>query len=78
MSVGSYAAVRSFWFAQKRLIKPTTMGISPMSVQTKSDEEPDAAWAAATTIQTPKAIIPAEIKNESASSMIGPLQIAHI
>jgi hypothetical protein len=65
--VGSYAAVRSFWFAQKRLIKPTTTGISPMSVQTKL--EPDAVLAAKTTTKIPKAINPAEIRNEKTLSI---------
>jgi hypothetical protein len=51
--------------SEKRLINPTTTGISPTSVQTKS--EPDVAWAA--TIQTPKAISPTEIRYETAVSM---------
>jgi hypothetical protein len=42
---------------------------SPMSVQAKGQP---AAIVAATT-QTPKAIIPTEIRNESTVSMIGPL-----
>jgi hypothetical protein len=39
----------------------------------KSDS--DAALAATATIQTPKATIPTEIKNESTLSMIGPLSL---
>jgi hypothetical protein len=40
--------------------------------------ELDAAWAATATIQTPKRIIPTEIKNESTLSMIGPLSLERI
>jgi hypothetical protein len=43
-----------------------------MSVQAKG--EPAASVPA--TIQTPKAMIPAEIKSESTVSMIGPLLLA--
>src|SRR5882672_6353266 len=68
--VRRYAAL-SFLISQKRLINPTTTGISPTSVQTKS--EPDAALAATTTIQTPKAISPTEIKYERAVSMASTL-----
>jgi hypothetical protein len=49
--------------SEKRLINPTPTGISPTSVQTKS--EPDPALAA--TIQTPKAITPTEIRYEKAA-----------
>ena len=42
---------------------------SPMSVQAKGQP----AMIVPATTQTPKAIIPAEIKNESTVSMIGPL-----
>jgi hypothetical protein len=49
--------------SEKRLINPTPTGISPTSVQTKS--EPDPALAA--TIQTPKAISPTEIRYEKAA-----------
>jgi hypothetical protein len=47
--------------------------MSPTSVQMKSDS--DAALAATATIQTPKATIPTETKNESTLSMIGPLSL---
>ena len=62
--VRRYVAL-SFRISEKRLINPTTTGISPTSVQTKS--EPDPALAA--TIQTPKAISPIEIRYERAVSM---------
>ena len=52
---------------QKRLIKPTTTGISPMSVQTKL--ETDAVLAAKTTTKIPKTINPAEIRNEKTLSI---------
>jgi len=42
---------------------------SPISVQAK--DQPAAVVPATT--QTPKAIIPAEIRNENTASMIGPL-----
>jgi hypothetical protein len=60
--VRRYVAL-SFRISKKRLINPTTTGISPTSVQTKS--EPDPALAA--TIQTPKAITPTEIRYEKAA-----------
>jgi hypothetical protein len=67
VSVGNYAAVRSFFLIQKRLIKPTTTGISPMSVQTML--ETDAVLAAKTMTKIPKAINPAEIRNENTLSI---------
>jgi hypothetical protein len=72
----SYAALCSFWISQKRLIKPTTTGVSPMSVQTKA--EPDVVLAAKTTTKIPKAINPAEIRNESTPSILSsfPLRFA--
>src|SRR5437016_2275259 len=45
------------------------MASSPMIVQAKGQP----AVIVPTTTQTPKAIIPAEIRNESTISMIGPL-----
>ena len=56
----------------KGLINSTMTVSSPMSVQAKG--EPAASVPA--TIQTPKAMIPAEIKSESTVSMIGPLLLA--
>jgi hypothetical protein len=53
----------------QKLIDPTMTGSIPMSGQAKGKP---AAIVTATT-QTPKAIIPAEIKNESTVSMIAPL-----
>jgi hypothetical protein len=63
----------SFRISEKRLIDPTTTGINPTRVQKKS--ESDAALAATATIETPKAIIPAEIKNENNLSMISPFSL---
>jgi hypothetical protein len=53
----------------KRLSTPTRMARSPMIVQAKGQP----AVIVPTTTQTPKAIIPAEMRNESTISMIGPL-----
>jgi hypothetical protein len=55
----------------QKLIDPTMTGSNPMSVQAKGQP---AAIVPATT-QTPKAIIPAEIKNESTVSMMGARKI---
>src|SRR5258705_9728435 len=52
----------------QRLSTPTRMASSPMIVQAKGQP----AVIVPTTTQTPKAIIPAEIRNESTISMIGP------
>ena len=49
-----------------RLSNPTVTASSPMSVQGQP------AVIVSATTQTPKAIIPAEIRNESTVSMIGP------
>jgi hypothetical protein len=67
MDAGRYA-VLSLWISEKRLIGPTATGIIPISVQPKS--EPGAVFAATTTTQTPKAMIPTEIKNENAAFML--------
>jgi hypothetical protein len=66
LDAGRYA-VLSLRISEKRLIRPIAMGVIPISVQPKS--EPAAIVPA--TIQTPKAMIPTEIKNESTVSMIG-------
>jgi len=52
---------------------PTTTGISPAITQTKS--EPDAVLAAKTTMPTPKAINPIEIKYATRVSMFGAFTI---
>jgi hypothetical protein len=67
MDAGRYA-VLSLRISEKRLIRPTATGIIPISVQPKS--EPGAVFAATTTTQTPKAMIPTEIKNENAAFML--------
>jgi len=66
LDAGRYA-VLSLRISEKRLIRPIATGVIPISVQPKS--EPAAIVPA--TIQTPKAMIPTEIKNESTVSMIG-------
>ena len=55
----------------QKLIDPTMTGSIPMSGQAKGKP----AAIVTTTTQTPKAIIPAEIKNESTVSMIGDRKI---
>ena len=65
LDAGRYA-VLSLRISEKRLIRPIATGIIPISVQPKS--EPAAIVPA--TIQTPKAMIPTEIKNENAAFML--------
>jgi hypothetical protein len=67
MDAGRYA-VLSLRISEKRLIRPIATGIIPISVQPKS--ELGAVFAATTTTQTPKAMIPNEIKNENAAFML--------
>ena len=60
--------VLAFRTDPKRLCTPIRMGSNPMIVQAKGQP----AAIVPTTTQTPKAIIPAEIRSESTISMIGP------
>jgi hypothetical protein len=59
--------VVSVRISEKRLMMPTATGITPIIAQTKSG--PDEAFAAAKTIQAPKAINPIEIEYETTVSM---------
>ena len=56
-----------FRASPKKLARPTTTGINPDIVQTKS--EPDAVLTPKTTIATPNAISPMEIRYETNVSM---------